>query len=187
MPGEEDRSLEEMLPSLKKAAAALRDSGIPFALAGGLASWAHGGPESDHDVDFIVKREDADRALQVLADEGMKPERPPEGWLYKAWDGDVLIDLIFSPSGFDVTHELLERANDLEVHALTMPVMRPDDVLVTKLLAMTEHEADFESCLEVARALREQIDWEYVRERTRESPFAKAFFTLVEELGILAP
>ena len=39
--------------------------------------------------------------------------------------------------------------------------------------------------LEVARTLREQIRWEEVRERTADSPFAKAFFTLIEELGIL--
>jgi hypothetical protein len=39
--------------------------------------------------------------------------------------------------------------------------------------------------LEIARTLREQIDWDDVRERTEESPFAKAFFTLIEELGIL--
>jgi hypothetical protein len=39
--------------------------------------------------------------------------------------------------------------------------------------------------LEIARALREQIDWPAVRERTCESPFARAFFTLVEALGIV--
>jgi hypothetical protein len=32
--------------------------------------------------------------------------------------------------------------------------------------------------------LREQIDWDELRRRTEHSPFAKAFFTLVEELGI---
>jgi len=41
--------------------------------------------------------------------------------------------------------------------------------------------------LELARSLREQIDWDAVRARTAESPFAKAFFTLVEELGIVEP
>ena len=39
--------------------------------------------------------------------------------------------------------------------------------------------------LELARALREQVDWDEVRERTRESPFAKAYFTLLDELEIV--
>jgi hypothetical protein len=36
-----------------------------------------------------------------------------------------------------------------------------------------------------SRALREQVDWDEVRERTRESPFAKAYFTLLDELEIV--
>lgn len=87
---------EEMLPSLKRVGAALRGAQIPFVLAGGLAAWARGGPESDHDIDFLVKPEDAERALEVLEKEGLRTERPPEEWLYKVYDGEVMIDLIFS-------------------------------------------------------------------------------------------
>jgi len=174
----------EMLPSLRKASAALRDAGIPFILAGSVASWARGGPETDHDLDFIVKPEDAERALETLTEVGMKPEKPPEPWLYKAYDEDVLIDLIFSPSGLDVTDEVIERSDELEVFAIPMRVMRPEDLLVTKLCAMTEHTIDFRSCLEIARALREQIDWDDVRRRTDHTPYAHAFFTLLEGLNI---
>jgi hypothetical protein len=39
--------------------------------------------------------------------------------------------------------------------------------------------------LELARSLREQIDWAAVRKRTDSSPFARAFFTLIEELEII--
>ena len=59
------------------------------------------------------------------------------------------------------------------------------DVLTTKLLALNEQEPDLTAVLELARSLREQIDWEFVRERTADSPFARAFFTLVEELGVV--
>lgn len=174
-----------MIPTLKKAAAALRDAGIPFLLGGGVASWARGGPETDHDLDFIVKPEDAERAVATLVEEGMRAEKPPEPWLYKVYDGDVPIDVIFSPSGLEVTDEVIERADELEVFAVRMRVMRPEDLLVTKLKAMTEHTIDYRSCLEIARALREQIDWGDVRRRTGDSPFAKAFFTLIEELEIV--
>jgi hypothetical protein len=33
--------------------------------------------------------------------------------------------------------------------------------------------------------VREQVDWTQVRARTEGSPYAKAFFTLVKELGII--
>jgi hypothetical protein len=174
------------LTSLKKAAAALRDAEIPFILAGGLAIWAHGGNESDHDIDFMVKPEDAERALEACAEAGLRPERPPEEWLFKAHDGEWTIDLIFNPAGLPVTDRLIDRAPAMEVQAMTMRVMRPDDVLVTKLMAMTEHSLGYEACLEIARQLREQIDWSYVRETTRDSPFARAFFELVDGLEIAA-
>ncbi len=177
----------DFLQSLKRAAAALRDAGIPYLLGGGLAIWAHGGTESDHDIDFMIKPEDAERALEALEAVGMRGERPPEHWLLKAWDGDMLIDLIFLPAGLPVDDRLIRRGAEIEVKAMHMRVMRPDDVLVTKLLAMTEHALNYESCIQIARSLREQIDWDYVREHTAGSPFARAFFQLVDGLEITQP
>jgi hypothetical protein len=57
--------------------------------------------------------------------------------------------------------------------------------MVLKLKALDEHDLDYERPLEFARSLRERIDWQDVRERTNGSPFASAFFALVEELGIV--
>ena len=180
-----DNTLNGMVPTLKKAAAALRDAGIPYLVAGGVASWVRGGPSTDHDLDFLIKPVDADRALDTLADVGLRPEKPPEEWLYKAWDGDVLVDLIFCPAGLDVDDELIERGEEREVEAMTMRVMRPEDLLVSKLMAMTEHTINYRSCLEIARALREQIDFGDVRKRTEGSPFGRAFFVIAEGLEIV--
>jgi hypothetical protein len=66
-----------------------------------------------------------------------------------------------------------------------MRVMALEDVMVTKLLSLREHEVDYESVLEIARALREQIAWDEVSRRTNHSPYARAFFYLAGELGIL--
>jgi predicted nucleotidyltransferase len=180
-----DNTLNGMVPTLKRSAAALRDAGIPFLVAGGVASWVRGGPSTDHDLDFLVKPEDADEALKALEEAGLRPEHPPEEWLYKAYDGDVLVDVIFNPAGLDVTDELIERGEEREVEAMTMRVMRSEDLLVSKLMAMTEHSINYRSCLEVARSLREQIDFEDVRRRTESSPFGRAFFVIAEGLGIV--
>jgi hypothetical protein len=50
---------------------------------------------------------------------------------------------------------------------------------------MREHELDYESVVQMARPVREQVNWDEVRRRTDGSPYAAAFFTLGEELGIL--
>ena len=181
----EEHPFANIEESLKKAVAALREAAVPFLLGGSLASWARGGPETRHDLDLIVKREDAERALEALEQVGMRGERPPEEWLYKAWDGKVLIDVIFEPRGLEVTDELIERGDVLHVLGITIPVLAIEDVIATKLLAFNDHSVDYSGVLEITRALREQIDWRGLRQRTRGSPYAAAFFTLVEELGIV--
>jgi predicted nucleotidyltransferase len=176
---------DEICESMKKAAGALRDQGIPFVLGGGLAAWARGGPASGHDVDLLVKPDDVERAAAVLDGLGMRIEKPPEGWLLKAYDGDVLIDLIFDPATGPVTDEVIERADELEVLSTRMRVMALEDIMATKLLALNETHLDLKGALEMARAVREQVDGDEVRERTSDSPYAKGFFTLVEELGVV--
>lgn len=176
---------DDMLETLKKAAAALRDAEVPFLLGGGVAAWARGGPESDHDLDLMVKPEDAERAAKALAEASFRIDEPPEEWLYKAWYGDVLVDVIFEPSGGPVDDGMFDRAQELDVAAVTMQVMALEDVMVTKLLSLREHEVDYESVLEIARALREQIDWDDVWRRTSHSPYARAFFYLAEQIEIL--
>ena len=178
-------SFPELVDTMKKGAAALRDAEVPFLLGGGLAAWAYGGPPTDHDVDFLLREADVERALEALAEVGMRPERPPEGWLLKAWDGDVLVDLIFEPAGGPVGDEHFDRAIHLEVAALPLLVASIDDVLATKLLAMSEQDPDFRPVLEIARSLREQVDWELVRAQVDGTAFGAAFFTLVERLRIL--
>jgi hypothetical protein len=175
---------DDILRTMKRAGAALRDADIPFLLGGGLACWARGGPETEHDLDFMLREEDAERALEALRAAGMRPERPPEEWLLKAYDGDVLVDLIFRPASGPVDDGMFERAEEMEVESMTLPVMALEDVLATKILALDEHHLDYESLVEIARSLREQVDWEAVRENTRDSPYAAAFFALVDGLGI---
>jgi hypothetical protein len=185
MPSAPPQNFNELLGTMKRATAALRDAEVDFMLGGGLAIWARGGPPTDHDVDLYVRERDALAALDALVEAGFREDRPPEDWLYKAWEGDNLVDIVFRPAGGPITDEHFERATTMEVNALRIPVASIDDVLVTKLLAMTEQDPDYRAILEVARSLREQIDWNVVEARTKESPFARAFFTLGEGLGII--
>src|SRR4051812_25563622 len=185
--GVPDHPFADIEATLKKSVAAFREAGVPALLGGSLAVWARGGPETRHDLDFVVKPSDAEKALQALVDVGMEPERPPEGWLLKAWDGEVLVDVIFEPRGLVVDDDLIARGEEREVMAIAIRLMAIEDVLTSKLMALDEHSADYSQLLLMTRTLRERIDWNELRSRTRESPFAKAFFTLAEELEIAPP
>jgi len=182
---DQDREFDRLLDAMKKAAGTLNDASIPFVLGGGLACWARGGPKTEHDVDLLVKPEDAERAQEALARGGMRIEHPPEGWLLKAYENEILIDLIFDPSGGTIDDDTFARAEDMEVHAMRLRVAPLEDVITQKVLVLSEQRPDFTSVLELARSLREQVDWDEVRERTKGSPFAQAYFTLLDGLEIV--
>lgn len=173
--------------TLKRAVAALEGSRVPFMLGGSLAVWVRGGPESCNDLDLMLRPEDAGEALAALEAAGMRGERPPEDWLYKAYDGDVLVDLIFGPKGLTIDDETFERADSVSAFGLEVRAMSLEDVLITKLRALHEHYLDYDPLLQTARAVRERIDWDEVRRATEASPYARAFFTLIEELGVVEP
>ena len=176
-----------MREALKRVATTLKAAGVPFALSGGYASWARGGPEPVHDVDFVLLEEDVPHALQVLQDAGLRAEDPPEDWLVKVYDGDVLIDLIFRPAERPVTREHLARADEMPVDSVVMPVQSATDLLLGKMLVFSEHYCDFAQVFPHVRALREQVDWEELRREVQPSPYARAFLAVAEEIGVVPP
>jgi hypothetical protein len=171
--------------SLKRVASTLKAANLYFALAGSYAVWARGGPEPQHDVDFVLTPEDIPRAIDALERAGFRVVQPPEDWLVKVYDGDLLIDLIHHPVGRPVIRQELEDADFFEVAAIRMPVLGATDMMIMKLLSFGEKYCDYTLALPMARALREQIDWERVQKETLESPYATAFLTLIEQLHIV--
>jgi hypothetical protein len=180
----EELTFDDIQATLKKTASALKAAEVDFLLAGGVACWARGGPASAHDVDYMLRPEHAERALEALVGAGLRPDRPPEEWLLKAWDGEVLVDLIYEPMGMVVDDDLFARSDSLDVLGVSIPVMQVTDVLTAKLLAMHEHYLDYEPLIDIARSVREQVEWTTLRERTRESPYARAFLVITAGLGI---
>ena len=174
-----------LLETMKKAAAILQQAGIPFALAGGGAAYARGAAPPVHDVDFVIRAEDSDAAAVVFANAGMTVERPPEGWLIKAYDEGRLVDLIHVLGGQPVTWQLLDRTERINVAAIEMPVLDATDLVLSMLRSMSEHHADFALTLTTVRPMREQVDWDQVREAAKGLAFARAFLVLLEELDVI--
>ena len=182
--------------ALKQSASALKADGIPFALGGGYALWVHGGPEPSHDVDLVVAESDVEMAANSMAAAGLRIERPPEDWLFKAYLSDdstdvveepALVDVLHRLAGIPVTKQLLDTSSEYEVLGLRMPVLPPTPIMIAKLQSFSEHYCDFEQPLLAVRAVREQLDWTEIRKASQDYPFAEAFLFLIERLGITTP
>jgi hypothetical protein len=169
---------------LKRVAVALKETGLPFGLAGGYAAWVHGAPEPGHDVDFLVAPEDAVTAAEKLSGDGLDVRQPVEDWLFKVHTGGVVVDVIHRCSGSEPA-DVLGRAVVEQVLSVRMPVLCATDVVTEKLLALDEHYCDLAAVLPTMRALREQVDWDEVRRRTAGAPFAETVLFLLERLAVL--
>lgn len=173
-----------MREALRRSASVLKAAGVPFALAGSFALWAYGAPEGDHDVDLVVTEEAVEAAATALEQAGFRIERPPEDWLFKAYDGAALVDVLHRLVGVPVQPDLLDRAEELDVLGLRIPVLPPTEVVSTKVLSMTEQYCDFGALLPSVRAVRERLDWDALRRAADGHPYAEAFLFLLGRLQI---
>ncbi|MGY1615645.1 hypothetical protein ACI797_02765 [Geodermatophilus sp. SYSU D00691] len=178
---------DEIRDLLKRTAVALKQEGVPFALCGGYAAWVRGAPEPDHDADFLVPEVDSERAAKALADAGLNVVPPAEDWLTKVVGEHAFVDVLWRTCGHPVETDLIDRAEELSVLSVHMPVLAATDILTTKLMALDEHYCDFGRIIPVARAMREQVDWDAVRRKVTENDFAVVFLVLLERLGVIEP
>jgi hypothetical protein len=181
----ETAAQDRLREALKRVAVTLKESGIPFALIGGYAVWARGGPEPDHDVDFMVAHDDAPAAAEHLAKADLHVVQPPEDWLFKVYTDDAMVDVIHRDGGEPAHREQVADADTIEVLSVQMPVLSATRILIQRLAAIDEHTCDFSRQLPVARALREQVNWDRVRKETTDNDFAVAFLFLLERLSII--
>ncbi|OBH00420.1 MULTISPECIES: nucleotidyltransferase [unclassified Mycobacterium] len=170
--------------ALRSAASALKENGPSFALAGSYALWAFGAPEPSHDVDLVVAESDVAGAEATLADAGFAIEHPPEDWLFKARNGDTVVDILHRINGERVGPSTLQRAEQRDVLAIAMPVLPPTMVVIQKLRSLNEHHCDFARLLPAVRAVRERLDWEQIRAQTADNDYAVAFLVLADRLGL---
>src|SRR3954470_3252083 len=122
-----DRS-QAILEAAKQVGALLKRKGPPFALAGSVAVYAHGGSRHlQHDADFCVRPEDAEAVAATLDEAGLGVRTPPEDWLLKTTCFGQDIDIIFELGHRPVTTGMLERAQEVPVDSVHMPVLAPTD------------------------------------------------------------
>ncbi|MEU6969049.1 nucleotidyltransferase family protein [Kitasatospora aureofaciens] len=179
---------QAILEAAKRIGSLLKAKDHPFALAGGVAAYAHGADvRLQHDADFCIRREDAEAVTHTLREAGLQVFLPPEDWLIKARCLGQDVDLILELAKRPVTSELLDRAEVLPVDSVRMPVLSATDLVIGLLAAFSEHHCDFGAALSVVRPLREKIDWRRVRAERGEQPMPAAFLYLLERLQVIEP
>ncbi|MFJ6727829.1 nucleotidyltransferase domain-containing protein [Streptomyces sp. NPDC091281] len=179
---------QALLQAAKQVGSLLKRAGHRFALAGSVAVYAHGGTQNlRHDVDFVFRPQDAESVAETLRAAGLDVYAPPEDWLLKTTCFGQQVDLILELAHQPVSTELLDRAPELSVDSVLMPVLAPTDLMHSLVAAFSEHHCDFGAALPIARTLRERVDWDTVRAAVGDRPMQDAFFYFLERLEVVPP
>lgn len=166
----EDVGEETFLQTLDEVNAAMRTFGRPYCFMGGLASTIYGRDRLTHDVDLFVPAAAAEDALAILAAHGFDVERSDPGWIYKAAKHGLMVDVIFQSSdGTTLDAELADRVRLEEYRGRRLPLIPPEDLLLTKVSAFREDTArQWFDCLGIIE--HADLDWAYLTERALPKP-----------------
>lgn len=127
---------------------ALARHGVTYVVVGGVAVQAHGGQRLTQDLDLVVPpdRENYDRLAAALADldarilgqEGERSAAPPSAGLIASgefWHLDSdhgMVDVIVLPAALGSFDAMRERAHDVELGDVVVPVAARDDLIAMK-------------------------------------------------------
>ena len=178
---------EVYLRVLDEALGAARDSGVPFALIGGIASTALGRQRYGQDVDFFVEPGDARTLLEELAKADFATQETNPKWLFKAVKDGVLVDVIFDAWGgirFDGDRQA--RVREVEFEGRLVPVVGPEDLLIMKANLFEEHKP--RHWFDALAVIKPDLDWPYLVRRSR--PLARQVLSLLifgQQRGLPVP
>ena len=152
---------------LREAVEAVDRAGYAFLVLGGLASSLVGRPRWTHDIDFLVRPDDARDVLEALRGAGFTTEETDPIWIYKAFKNDVMVDVIFMVmGGIYLDDEMESRSIERDYQDLRLKIPSPEDQIVIKAIVHREETSRhwFDALAILGRA---QLDWTYLTRRGR--------------------
>lgn len=158
---------EAFLATLRDLGEALAECPLRVLVMGGVGSASLARPRPTDDIDLFVHPEDAEALLEHLEHHGFDVERTNPTWLFKAFRRGVLVDVIFRSTGdIYIDDAMLEHAEWRTFKGVTLRTVSPEDLVVIKAVAATEHATHHwhDALGVIARC---DLDWSYLVDRSR--------------------
>lgn len=168
----------------------LDENHVPYLVGGAYAFARYTGIERHtKDFDIFIKREDFDRASEVLERAGYKTELTFPHWIGKAYDkdGDDFIDLIFSAGNAvaEVDNLWFKYAVPEKVLGLDVKLIPAEEMLWSKGLIMERERFDGADVAHVLYAVGAKLDWK--RLLRRYGKFWRALYAHLILFGFIYP
>lgn len=141
---------------------------VPFLLGGGFAFefYTHVG-RSTKDMDIFMSRNNVDRAFQVLNDAGFRTEPTFPHWLGKVFQGDLVIDLIFSSGNglCEVDDVWFEHAVPGQVFGFPIKFCPVEEMIWSKAFIMERERYDGGDVAHLILKCGNRLDWNHLVNR----------------------
>lgn len=141
---------------------ALMAAQVPFMVGGAYAFARYTGIERHtKDLDIFVLPEDAQRTLDVLAEQGFTCDLTFPHWLGKAHCGEDFVDVIFSSGNAVARVDMnwFHHARRDVVLGLDVLLIPPEEMVWSKAFIMERERFDGADVAHVLRACAEHLDW----------------------------
>jgi hypothetical protein len=163
------QDMENAVPIYVEAIEIMHELEIPFVVIGGIAMLEYGRKRVTKDLDFLVYEQDAIKLLEVLPTYGYRTQRTDDNWVYHAFKGGQIIDLLFAlgkgflgdPVGVVLNDELVAWSKKACLGGQEFLVISPEDMIHSKLLVSwkVERQEDFQDMLLIIQNAK-QLDWD---------------------------
>jgi len=158
-------------------------------LVGGAYAFARytGIERHTKDFDVFIRREDYERAVDVLRRAGYETELTFPHWLGKAFHGDDFIDLIFSAGNgvAQVDDVWFEYAVVAEVIGMAVRLIPPEEMIWSKGLIMERERFDGADVAHVIHAMGRELDWRRLIDRYGK--YWRALYAHIILFGFIYP
>jgi hypothetical protein len=141
----------------------LHQAKLPFAVGGAFAMHEHTGVwRLTKDLDVMLIADDIPRALKALTAAGFETYVADPIWLAKAVRGEHFADLItgLGNAGLAVEPSWIERAVATEVLGVPCKVLRPEEMIASKIFVSRRERFDGAEVTHLIRLCGEQLDWQ---------------------------
>ena len=136
---------------------------IPLAVGGAFAMHEHTGVwRSTKDLDVMLTAENIPDAMRALSEAGFETYIADPVWLAKARRGEHFVDLItgLGNAGLAVEDSWIERAIDAEILGIPCKVLRPEEMMASKVFVSRRERFDGAEVTHLIRHCAPQLDWQ---------------------------
>ena len=142
----------------------MRRTNLPYALGGAYAQYAFTGVWRDSkDLDVFVRPQDVRPVLDAFAEAGYDAEIRDPRWLAKVHSTPHLLDILFAVrhmTRLRISDEWLRTAVAARFLDVPTRILRPEEIIATKVYIANRDRFDGADILHLIRALQGELDWQ---------------------------